>query len=103
MSYDPRDDYEPPPQGYCQDCGCFVTAVLLDMGIGAYEFWGAKGVHRDERWVCPNCDGTITNDAYACDSCIYQRDDFECGQGRSDAESFCEGNECPQWERRKIS
>lgn len=36
----------------CRFCG----SPLADEGIGAYEFWGQKGIDHD--WVCenPDCD-----------------------------------------------
>ena len=31
----------------CSDCGHECDVVLVDHGIGGYEYWGAKGVHHD--------------------------------------------------------
>jgi hypothetical protein len=49
MSYDPRDhDYDYPVEyGICEDCWQECQIVSVDYGIGAYEYWGAKGVHHD--------------------------------------------------------
>lgn len=29
---------------------------LVDFGVGAYEYWGATGFHRDEHWVTRCCE-----------------------------------------------
>lgn len=44
------------PLMFCSYCDCDVHAVRVDEGIGAYEYWGSKGVHHDWRWHCPTCD-----------------------------------------------
>ena len=31
----------------------------VDNGIGAYEYWGAKGVDRNVQWVSTCCDATL--------------------------------------------
>ena len=51
--------YEPPDPGYCPDCKEMVIPELVDIGIGAYEYWGARGVHEDRRWVCPCCESEL--------------------------------------------
>lgn len=40
---------------YCRDCGSQDIGAE-DFGIGAYEFWGRKGVHREVGPICLNCD-----------------------------------------------
>lgn len=51
------------PEGLlCSECGSPAEAITVDFGIGAYEYWGCHGVHRDERSVSPCCDaGLIEN------------------------------------------
>lgn len=29
--------------GYCADCGQESTVIIVNQGIGAYEFWGFQG------------------------------------------------------------
>ncbi|MEX3972227.1 hypothetical protein [Paraburkholderia caribensis] len=45
--------------GYCPECECNVTSVKRDFGIGPYEYWGSREVHRDLRDVCPTCEGDL--------------------------------------------
>lgn len=54
---DPRDfEDDQHYSGYCGNCGKFVSqTVTEDHGIGPYEYWGARGVHHDNREVCPHC------------------------------------------------
>lgn len=49
-------------RGYCNQCQCWTRAVKMDFGIGAYEYWGCKGVHKDVREVCPSCEQELTED-----------------------------------------
>lgn len=97
----PPDDYPEPPEGYCEGCGKWVVAKVFDFGIGAYEFWGARGVHKQEQWACPHCQGPVSEDNYLCNSCLFHMDDFECRLGRKDGETFADGEECPQFESRE--
>jgi hypothetical protein len=39
----------------CQHCGKEAIVVQRDFGIGAYEYWGSKGVHREMRNCCSEC------------------------------------------------
>lgn len=50
------------PSGYCEQCSEPCTAILEDFGIGAYEFWGSKETHVDERWVSPCCEAEVVKD-----------------------------------------
>ncbi|CAH2910754.1 MAG: hypothetical protein CPSOU_1845 [uncultured Paraburkholderia sp.] len=54
MSEPDYDDIHPPVMGNCDNCG-EVEIVQRDHGIGRYEFWGSKGVHRDMRDCCGKC------------------------------------------------
>ncbi len=47
--------------GYCKECGQEVDIYFVDNGIGAYEYWGAKGT--DHKWEpeCALC-GAYTED-----------------------------------------
>jgi hypothetical protein len=55
-------DDESRKRGWCWNCECNVTAVSADCGIGRYEYWGCKGVHRDWRDVCPTCGEEVTEE-----------------------------------------
>lgn len=40
------NSYEPDPlpdEAICEECGKPCKVVNVDFGIGAYEYWGAKG------------------------------------------------------------
>lgn len=39
----------------CDSCGKDAVIIQRDFGIGAYEYWGSKGVHRDMRNCCSEC------------------------------------------------
>lgn len=41
---------------YCPSCKMEVVPVKIDFGIGAYEYWGSREIHRDVRVVCPECE-----------------------------------------------
>jgi len=42
-------------RAYCGVCSKEVDFHIEDWGIGAYEFWGAKGTHHDYIAVCDEC------------------------------------------------
>jgi len=50
------------PSGICTCCGDQCEGMLVDEGIGSYEYWGAKGVHHD--WVCVSrcCEAPIAEE-----------------------------------------
>jgi len=45
--------------GYCPKCQETVTGNPVDYGIGAYEYWGCKGVQTDIHIECPDCDSEL--------------------------------------------
>ena len=57
--YDPDYDYdydEPEgTSGICSACGEACTSVMVDEGIGSYEYWGATGTHHEWQEVSPCC------------------------------------------------
>ncbi|CAB3729939.1 hypothetical protein LMG22037_05490 [Paraburkholderia phenoliruptrix] len=58
-----KPDYEPDTKyGYCPECACNVEAKRMDFGIGAYEYWGSKEVHKDIRDVCPRCETEVLDE-----------------------------------------
>jgi hypothetical protein len=48
---------------FCGDCGRACRAIECDFGVGAYEFWGRTGVHRDVHVVSNCCEATVYADA----------------------------------------
>lgn len=63
-----HDDYDPDPDYdcttyYCTACKKECVVYVVDEGIGAYEYWGAKGV--DVRLVPYSscCDAEVTEEA----------------------------------------
>ena len=57
--FDEYDDGPDLPSGICDACGESCTATMIDFGIGAYEFWGARGVHHDYSPVSPCCEAEV--------------------------------------------
>ena len=47
---DPEERY-----GFCPTCECDVQLVKRDVGIGRYEYQGAKGIDRRMVDVCGDC------------------------------------------------
>lgn len=48
---------------YCGDCGKECDWQTLDYGIGAYEFWGSRGVHVNMQTVSTCCEGDVFRDS----------------------------------------
>lgn len=48
-------DETPAEHIVCESCGKDAVIVQRDFGIGRYEFWGSRGVHRDMRNCCSEC------------------------------------------------
>ena len=46
-------------KGWCENCNDMVTGKQIDVGIGAYEYWGCKGVDKQIVVVCDECDGEL--------------------------------------------
>jgi hypothetical protein len=45
--------------GICSSCGRPCTAVMVDEGIGPYEYWGSRGVHHDYQIESDCCGAAI--------------------------------------------
>lgn len=43
----------------CEACGQPCQPIVVDFGIGAYEYWGARGNHRDEHEVSNCCEAEL--------------------------------------------
>ena len=57
------EDYTPPSiSTFCKSCNKEVSAHQEDWGIGAYEFWGAKGTQHIYVWVCDECEEEVEVD-----------------------------------------
>jgi hypothetical protein len=56
---------------HCEDCEATdPLMILMDFGIGPYEFWGARGSHHDWTWVTQCCEAGLVN----CwgEPCVYE-------------------------------
>jgi hypothetical protein len=42
-------------EGICSGCGNRAIFRVEDLGIGSYEFWGAKGTNHDYQWISSCC------------------------------------------------
>ena len=47
---------------FCSDCEEPCLIRMQDEGIGAYEYWGCKGVHRDWQPVSDCCGADIIDE-----------------------------------------
>lgn len=47
---------------FCSACGNSCTAVMVDFGIGHYEYWGSTGIHKDIREVSDCCESSVVSD-----------------------------------------
>ena len=43
----------------CSACGEVAEGTSVDFGIGAYEYWGSKGVDRNVQWVSRCCEAAL--------------------------------------------
>lgn len=48
---------------YCVCCKQECRVIKVDFGIGAYEYWGMKGVHQDIQEVSSCCEEDWTDEA----------------------------------------
>lgn len=69
---------EETPEGYCDDCALPCYGVLVDEGIGAYEFQGSRGFHHDYTYKSHCCLSTILESSPVCDVCG-KREVYDCG------------------------
>ncbi len=46
--------------GTCAECGAICTSITIDIGIGAYEFWGYRGTHIQYEEVSPCCEAEVS-------------------------------------------
>lgn len=49
-------------KGTCKACGEPCNVVLIDFGIGSYEFWGAQGTDIQIEAVSDCCEDTVVDD-----------------------------------------
>lgn len=48
--------YPHAPESLCACCGLPADTMTVDFGIGAYEYWGSKGIHSDVQEVTACCE-----------------------------------------------
>lgn len=48
-------------EGVCSECGERCCEVPIDIGIGQYEYWGYKSVHRDIQYLSPCCEADVVD------------------------------------------
>ena len=51
------------PGPFCGCCGQPCGVHAEDYGVGEYEFWGQRGVHRDVQAVSGCCEAEVFEDA----------------------------------------
>ena len=74
-------------QGYCKECGKYVTSITQDVGIGPYEFWGARGNDIQLIEVSPCCESEVINCDIVCHANCKNYQNNKCSIGRSEPES----------------
>lgn len=47
---------------FCDDCNEECGTEWVDLGIGPYEFWGARGNHTDYQEVSDCCGADFTHE-----------------------------------------
>ena len=47
------------PQQFCPDCKESCEPIVVDNGIGPYEFWGARGFHSQIEVVSNCCEAPL--------------------------------------------
>jgi hypothetical protein len=61
-------DIEPKTRtAWCCGCEKNVTVERRDHGIGAYEYWGSRGVHHDWQDTCTECGDTNIEEVHTAD------------------------------------
>ena len=60
----------------CPQCEKEVDVVMIDCGIGAYEYWGAKGVDTDLRPSCSICQEELDSQDVFWDDLDDEVDDY---------------------------
>lgn len=100
-----REEDNPHLTGYCRGCGSYVTSETQDVGIGPYEFWGARGCQTILVEVCPKCEGEVEECGQPCHVCKHYEveDDFKCeidlaAGGFPGPEKLDRGDECKFFE-----
>jgi len=48
--------------GFCHECRDIVDILVEDVGIGSYEFWGARGYDSRMIAVCSECGADVSVD-----------------------------------------
>ena len=59
--------------GFCSECREPCEAILVDFGIGPYEFQGTKGIDEDWKWVSPCCEAEVIDS--------FEEEDDDCDNG----------------------
>lgn len=65
MKHNPEET----PEGYCDDCGLPCYGIIIDEGIGPYEYWGYCGVHHDYVYRSHCCEAEILDQSPFCSEC----------------------------------
>jgi len=53
------EDNLPVDEDYCDNCSQPCNGTLVDLGIGAYEYWGQKGVDTNVQYVSECCESSV--------------------------------------------
>jgi len=68
------------PTGYCANCGEECFGISVDNGIGAYEYWGSKGVHHQIGIESSCCNAALLEHSPKC---------LVCGSMEVEDEDLC--------------
>ncbi len=64
-----RPDLEECPEGWCSDCGGPCYGDVVDTGVGAYEYFGEKGVNHQYTYLSSCCGAGILDTDPVCKNC----------------------------------
>lgn len=78
-----KPDPESLSDGYCESCGHPCQPIIIDLGIGPYEFQGTRGIDHDYVVVSDCCESLILESSPFCIECgdrsLYEDDRcFNC-------------------------
>ena len=82
----PRDGQPTSDTGWCAECHEHCYGVLINDGIGSYEYWGQKC--RDDHWIsvsnCCNAEILAHDPEPHCDACGKRVPQEELDENSSD-------------------
>jgi hypothetical protein len=85
----------------CSECGKDCEAVVVDEGIGPYEFWGNRGVDVALEVYSDCCEATVIKSNGTVYDAYDAQCDREADEGDRRYEEMRDRELMGQWERRR--